>query len=358
MRLAQELRGRGIEAAVFAREPTSPHPDAPDLEVHGAPGARPLVVARRLAPAILAARPTDVVIQYTAQMWNASRFGSGGLPWLAAKLRRAGVRVTLVAHELYILYGSLRPDLAVGSTLQRAQLAALLLSCHRSFVTTGSRLKYIEPYTRALGLPAPGVLRVGTAALPVARRRLPGPPRVGLFSSAAVGKRFDLVLAAFGEIARARPDAELVLVGDLGAPDEPRVRAIHAALRAHAASARIRVTGKLPLADVAQEIADLDIYLFNGETGANTRSSTLPLALGSGLPVVAFDGVETDQSIFRDGVNILLSDALSAASFARLALRLLDEPALAARVGAGARALYERELTWPRIADHLLESLA
>jgi glycosyltransferase involved in cell wall biosynthesis len=358
MRLAEELRRRGIPAAVFSREPTAPHPEAPEVAVHGAAGARPLAVAHRLLPAILATRPTDVVVQYTPQMWDASRFGSAALPWLASRLRHTGARITLVAHEPYMGFPLHRPDLFAGSMLQRLQFAALLLSCHRSFVTTESRLPVIEPYTRALHLPAPGVLRVGTNALPVARRRPPGPPRIGVFSTAAVGKRFDLVLDAFGRVASARPDAELVLVGDLGAPEEPRVRAIHAAVRAHAAAARIRVTGKLPLHEVAQEIADLDVYLFPMNTGANTRSGTLPLALGSGLPVVALEGFETDRSLFRDGDNILLTRELEAPSFARLALRLLDEPALAARVGAGARALYDRELAWPRIADQLLEALA
>jgi glycosyltransferase involved in cell wall biosynthesis len=354
MRLAQELRARGLPVTIFTREPAVRNPDGPDVEVHGVPGARPLAVGRRLLPAILAAAPTDVVFQYTPQMWDASRFGSGAVPWLAARLRRAGARITLIAHELYIGYARPRPDLVVGSMLQRAQFAALLLSCHQSFVTTASRLPLIEPTCRALGLPAPGVLRVGANALPVARRRPPGPPRIGLFSTAAVGKRFDLVLEAFAEIARERPDAELVLLGDLGPPDEPRIRAIHDAIRAHAAAPRIRATGKLPLAAVSQEIADLDVYLFPMDTGANTRSSTLPIALASGLPVVAFDGPETERRLFRDGENVLLAAELAAPSFARLTLRLLADPALAARVGAGARALFEEELAWPRIADRLL----
>jgi glycosyltransferase involved in cell wall biosynthesis len=203
----------------------------------------------------------------------------------------------------------------------------------------------------------PGVIRVGANALPVPRRpRAAGAdgPRLGVFSTAAVGKRFDVVLDAFARVAREHAGAELILIGDLGPPERPRVREILESVRRHPASARIRMTGKLPLSDVAAEIAGLDAYLFPMSTGANTRSGTLPVALGAGLPVVAIHGPETDADLFRDGENVVLAAGLDAPAFAEATLRLLRDHALAARVAEGARRLYEQHLSWPRIADHLL----
>ena len=56
----------------------------------------------------------------------------------------------------------------------------------------------------------------------------------------------------------------------------------------HPGKDRIRVTGRLSLAAVASEIAGLDVYLFPMSTGANTRSGTLPVALGTvRTPVLA-----------------------------------------------------------------------
>jgi glycosyltransferase involved in cell wall biosynthesis len=320
--------------------------------VFGAPGNHPALTARGVRDAVLAARPTEVLLQYTPQMWNTWRFGSTALPRLVGVFRRAGMPVTLIAHELFVPFDR-RPDLAVAAVTQRAQLALLLSQVARSFVTTESRIRAMAPISRALGRPAPRVLRVGPSAVPVPALAAGG-ARIGVFSTAATGKRFDVALDAFERIAAEVPSAELVVIGDLGPPDAPVVRKLTDALRRHPRADRIRLTGKLSLDDVAREIAQLDVYLFPVDTGANTRSSALPTALGSGVPVVAFDGAETDHSVFEDGRNVMLVPRLDGAAFADGALRLLRDPALARGVREGARALYDRHLTWERIVDQLL----
>jgi glycosyltransferase involved in cell wall biosynthesis len=245
--------------------------------------------------------------------------------------------------------------------MQRVQFAALLACCDQVFVTTGNRLDLVAPYCRALGRPLPEVIRVGANALPAPRGApstddVQRAPRIGVFSTAAVGKRFDVVLDAFARIARQLPSAELVLIGDLGPPDRPAVKEIAQALHRHVARERIRVTGKLSLSEIASEVASLDVYLFPMSTGANTRSGTLPLALGSALPVVAISGAETDGALFRADDNIVFARELSGAAFADAALRVLRDPSLRLRVAAGARRLYAEHLTWQRIADQLLSA--
>jgi glycosyltransferase involved in cell wall biosynthesis len=317
-----------------------------------------MAIAWRMAAALRAQRPTDVIIQYTAQMWDAWRFGSPAVPWVAGVARRMGARVTFLAHELFLTWHT-RPDLMAAATLTRLQFAALARIAHHTFVTTESRIAYAAPWCRMLGLPLPGVIKIGPNALPIAGARDLSPraaPRIGVFSTAS--KRFDVVLEAFSKVAAVWPDAELVLIGDLGPPDAPQVRAVRDAVSGHPGQARIRLTGKLPLAEVAREVAALDVYLFPMETGANTRSGTLPVALGSGLPVVAISGQETDPGLFRDGDNILLAPALDGAAFGAAALRALGDPALSARVGAGARALYVEHLSWARITDDFLARIS
>jgi len=316
----------------------------------------PTLIARGVADAVDGFQPTDVVIHYTAQMWDAWRFGSPAAIQLARRARRAGARVILVAHELYLPFAR-RVDLAVAASLQRALLGVLLASSDRVLVTTETRAAEIRGASKLLGAPPPEVLRVGANALPAPRRRAstdPEAPRLGVFSTAGAGKRFDVILGAFAEIARALPKAELVLIGALGGADQPLVKKVHAQIEGHPARARIRITGGLPLAAVASEIADLDVYLHPMETGANTRSSTLPTAFGSGLPIVAVRGEDTDESLFHDGANLLFARDMSASAFAAASLRLLADRALAARVAEGARRLYAEHLSWGCVADRFL----
>jgi D-inositol-3-phosphate glycosyltransferase len=356
MRLAQELQRRGHEVSIFSRNPAQRHPDGPDVAVTGADGPTPLAIAARLWPKIRAAAPTDLVLQYTPQMLGGSRFGSPATLFLAAAARRAGMNVVVVAHELFLPWGR-RPDLAAGAALMRGQLALLMKLSHRVLVTMEMRVAELEPLTRAARPARPvGVVRIGTAALPAPSVRTAGRLRLGVFSTLASTKRFDIVLDAFAEVLARHPHAELVLLGDFGKPDDPRVRALQDAIARHPGRERIRVTGKLDLPDVAREVAALDVYLFPMISGANTRTSTLPLALGAGVPVVATRSYETD-SLFVDRENILFADALTGAAFARGALRLVEDGALADQVARGARILYEKHLSWERIGDQFLAQL-
>src|SRR5689334_12552603 len=75
MRLAQELRRRGFEAAIFTRAPAAPNPEAPEVPVTGVPGRFPLSIARRIDEELDRFAPTDLIIQYTPQMFGAWRWG-------------------------------------------------------------------------------------------------------------------------------------------------------------------------------------------------------------------------------------------------------------------------------------------
>lgn len=357
-RLGQELMRRGETVELFSRAPAESHPEAPDLAVHGVTGASPLLVAVQLNRALRGYAPSDVILQYTGQMWDASRFGSPAVAWLARELKRRGVRVTLLVHEAFIPL-SRRPDLAIGAALQRLQMLALLRNVDRVFLSTETRARALAPYCRLAGAPSPAVVRIGPNALPLDAPRVADGSRLrlGIFSTAGFGKRFDVVLDAFAIVAAKHPQAELVLIGDLGPPDSPRVRQVQDWVAVHGARSRIRQTGNLSLAEISREVAALDVYLFPMDTGANSRSGTLPLALGSGLPVIAIRGAETDPSLFRDGENVLFARELTGPAFADAVLRLIDEPGLRRRLTDGARQLYEAEMSWPRIAEVLAEPI-
>jgi glycosyltransferase involved in cell wall biosynthesis len=350
MRLGQELERRGHEVAIFTRGRPTPHPEAPAIPVTGVAGASALAIAHRLVRHLRDFQPTDVVVQYTPHMLGASRWGSLAIPHIVRSMGDA--HTVLLAHELFLPWSG-RPDLALGAASLRMQISLLMRMVDRTLVTMDGRIGELAAFTRLLGLPQPGVVRVGPNALPVPARPVAGRLRLGVFSTLANTKRFDIVLDCFGQVARLHPQAELVLLGDLGKRNDFRAQEFHAAVERHPAAARIRVPGRLELADIAREIAEIDVYLFPMVTGANTRSGTLPVALGSGLPVVAIRGIETDR-LFVDGENVLLAEALTPAAFADASLRLIRDAELRSRVSAGARRLYEESLSWEKITDQFL----
>jgi glycosyltransferase involved in cell wall biosynthesis len=354
MRLGQELLRRGFESAVFTRAPATRHPEAPELPVIAESGPSPLVIAERLRRRLARFEATDMIIQYTPNMLGAWRFGSPATIWLAAAARLAGVNVILLAHELFLPWRH-RPDLALGALTLRGQFAAMMKLSHRVAVTMENRLAEIAWLAALVGMKrTAGVVRVGSNALPIARVRRPGRLRLGVFSTLASTKRFDVVLDCFALVHARHPQAELVLLGDFGAPHDRRVRALHAAVAAHPGRDRIRMPGKMELADVAREVSELDVYLFPMISGANTRSGTLPLALGTGLPVVTTRGYETD-SLFFDGDNVLFASSLTGAGFADQVLRLMAEPALSNKVSRGAQNLYRKHLSWHEVVNQLLD---
>ena len=356
MRLAQELLRRGHEVAIFTRGAVAPHPEAPMVPVVGVPGRLPLMIAQRIRRELDQFAPTDLIIQYTPQMFNAWRWGSAAVIGLALDARRKGVNVIVLAHELFLSWQR-RPDLIIGAALLRAQFAALAAVANQLFVTVEARANYVAGWLRATRIkPDVGVVRIGSAALPAQRKSRSGGLHLGMFSTLAFGKRMDVVLECFRIVAAQRSDARLTLLGDLTSFGGARLRQFEDAVAAHPARDRIRIPGKQDLSAIAQEVADFDVFLFPMDTGANTRSSTLPLALGSGLPVVATRGAETDD-LFVDGENIVLAEAMRGDAFATAIFRIVNDATMAERVSRGAQLLYENHLSWQRIGDRLLAAV-
>jgi glycosyltransferase involved in cell wall biosynthesis len=357
LHLATELRRRGYRAEIFSRAPGEPHPQDRDVPVHAVPGKLPLVIAEQIRRLVTRQGFSHLILQYAPHMWGALRVGSAASAWLALGARRAGMDVTVIAHELYTEFAP-RPDLALRAAVHRLQIMSVARLGNRLFATTETRAQQLMPFWRAVGLPGrPGVLRIGPGALPVNRVTRPGRRRLGVFSTLAVTKRFDVVLNAFEQVWRRHPESELVLIGDIGSPDDRRVAAIHDAVKQHPGADRIRLTGKLPLPAIAAEVAELDVYLFPMTTGANTRTSTLPVALGSGVPVVAIKGVETDPGLFRDGDNLVFARAMTGEAFGEAALRVIEDPDLSAKISTGGRRTYQEYLAWDRTGDALLAAV-
>jgi glycosyltransferase involved in cell wall biosynthesis len=137
-----------------------------------------------------------------------------------------------------------------------------------------------------------------------------------------------MLLRAFAAVTAARPDVDLLLVGDGGLRGnlERQVHELGVADRVRFLGVRFDVPDLLRAADV-----------FALTSVSEAASLTLLEAMASGLPVVVTD-VGGNPEIVRQGIDGLLvprgDDRAAAAAF----LRLLDDPTAAARMGAAGRA--------------------
>jgi len=153
-------------------------------------------------------------------------------------------------------------------------------------------------------------------------------------------------VAAWPAVVARYPDARLLLVGS--GPEEP-------ALRSQVAAAGL--TGSVVFAGMRSDVPEVlrasDVVLLPSIHGENLPT-VLMEAGACGRPVVASD-VGGISDIVADGETGLLVPPGSVPGVAAAVLRLLDDPALAARMGAAGRRRVEERFDARRWAGHLRE---
>jgi glycosyltransferase involved in cell wall biosynthesis len=154
-----------------------------------------------------------------------------------------------------------------------------------------------------------------------------GAPLVGIVARLVPVKAHEVFLEAARTIVAARPDATFLVVGD--GERRAELEALAAGL---GLGARVRFLGWR--ADLDRLYADLDVVVL---TSKNEGSPVALIeAMAAGRPVVSTraGGVE---DVVTDGETGRLVPIGDAAAVARAIVDLLDDPALAARLGAAAR---------------------
>ena len=177
------------------------------------------------------------------------------------------------------------------------------------------------------------------------RSRLGLPP--GAFVVGSVGRLspqkapLDL-LGAFEPVARARPDAHLVLVGD--GPDRP---AVEAAVRQSNLGERVHLAGLRR--DVPAMMSAFDVFALASHWEGLPR--VLPQAMAAGLPIVASRANGVPDAVVN-GENGWLVDIGDVAGMSRRLLELSQDPSGARRMGERGRERVE-EFSARRMVDQL-----
>ena len=156
------------------------------------------------------------------------------------------------------------------------------------------------------------------------------PPRVVYAGQLYPWKGVDVLVEAMAQVPRAR----LVILGGLeGERDLQRVRAL---VRDKGLLERAEMPGLVPHERVRQELERAAVVVVPVLRTAMTERHTSPLkafeALAAGRPLVISD-LPSSREIVRDGETALLVPPGDAAALAAAVGRLLDDPALARRLG-------------------------
>jgi len=158
-------------------------------------------------------------------------------------------------------------------------------------------------------------------------------------------KGFGIAVGAFGRLAATLDDVHLVVVGD--GPERDAVDALPIALRA-----RVTMLGHVPNEELPPISAACDVFLGTA-VGGESFGVVLVEAMAAGLPIVASAIPGYDEVVTHDGDAVLVPPR-DAAAVADAAGRILDDPALAARLGTAGRE-HAARFDWARIVATLEE---
>ncbi len=189
-----------------------------------------------------------------------------------------------------------------------------------------SRFPWLRPAPPLVAHPAPAPPE--TAASPP-----PGPPRIVGMGRLTRQKGFDLLLRAVASLPVRNPEVEVVLAGE--GPEGSALRRLAEEL---GLGGRVRLAGNVEDPGALLRSAVLFVLPSRFEGFPNV----LLEAMAEGVAVVATDCPSGPSEIVEDGRNGLLVPPEDTKALAAAIDRLLDDPALRARLGAEAKKVRDR----------------
>lgn len=188
--------------------------------------------------------------------------------------------------------------------------------------------------------------------------RAPGGGRIILSVSRLVARKGPATLiAALPAVLARHPDTVLAIVGD--GTDRRR---LERAARRHGVTGAVRFLGPQPWDRLGGYYAAADIFaLPTRERFWGLETEGFPLvyleAAGAGLPTVAGAAGGVGEAVV-EGQTGFIVDGHSPAETASALIRLLDDPALARRMGSAGRERVIAQFTWDDVAERFASVLA
>jgi colanic acid/amylovoran biosynthesis glycosyltransferase len=161
------------------------------------------------------------------------------------------------------------------------------------------------------------------------------PPRVLAVGRFVEKKGPRLTLAAFAEVLRQYPEARMRMIGD-----GPLFRECQRLSRRLSIGHAVTLLGRLPHEAIAEEMRRARLFVQHSIEAASGDSEGTPVSIleagASGLPVVSTRHGGIPDVVLDEETGMLVQEG-DVKGMARQMLRLLRDPALAARLGGEAR---------------------
>lgn len=266
---------------------------------------------------------------------------------LVARRRRLPLVVSLHGSDVYLAERHWSLAGPAGMALREAAaVTACSTDLHRRSLRLGTRVatSHVIPYGVNLRefRPDPDARRQVRSELVLADAA----PLVVALGRLVAKKGFDVLLDAWPHVVARHPGAFLALVGygDL------RAKLEHQAARL-GITGSVRFTGQLERRRAAAYIAAADVFALPivRDQGADGLPNALLEAMGAGRPIVA-SRVAGVPDVIADGSHGVLVPDRDPEALAAALIRLIDDRALAERLGNAARQRIETELTWDQTA--------
>lgn len=300
-------------------------------------------------------RPQVLLIQYTPHSFDRRgiTFAINLLPILLRFSQH--LRIITNFHELYIPFSrSIKHN--AGAFWQRST-AMLLASASHALTVTATEW---QSRLRSIGIRKPAeVIPVGSN-IPLApmsdddRVRL----RTGIlrksdgFLMAGFGARHDrdIPTALYGleQLKRYGP-AKLLWIGG-SSPDHQQMMRVEEVMRDRGLDENdVEWTGALSHPEVSRLLSVCDLMVLPFIDGVSTRRTSAVTALEHGLPLLTTRGACLEPW-FVHGENVYLSPVGDVSALGEALVELARKPEIRARIGKGARDLYETHFAWDVIA--------
>jgi hypothetical protein len=289
-----------------------------------------------------------LIVQYNPLAYGRWGFAPR-LPYLIARARRRqpAMRTAAIVHETFSEPDRLRSwPPAIWQRLQLFTVARVVDVMEFAIGRWAERLDRWSPGSAAHHLPSPSNLPDMSAERERARLAL----------GVAEG---DLVAATFGAAHVLRMTAWIVAGANALTGLDRTVHLLNLAAEAPSFEGlrddvRLVTPGELEDEELASHIAAADVVLLPWRDGASTKRSTLMAALQHGRPVVSTVGENTDPVLRSATDAVRLVSVHDRPSFVEATVAMGRDPAVRARTGQEARALYARCFDWPVLVDRLL----
>jgi glycosyltransferase involved in cell wall biosynthesis len=355
--VAAGLARSGAAVRVWTGPAEGPTPEAAGVVVDRRAGRwGPADLARLDAALDACPSPRRLLVQYAPNVWGYRGVNLGFCRWLVRR-RRRGDDVWAMIHEaFYGWYLRDRPTRWALAAAHRLMIRSLLAASSRVFLSMPGlerRLRPYEPGPRRpmTWLPVPSnVPAVEDAAAVAATRRRVAPRGelvVGHFGTFGPSYRH-LLAAALPPLLEDRPDRVGLLIGRGGGPFAAELAAAHPGL-----AGRLVATGGLAPEAASLHLQACDVLVQPYDDGVSTRRGSAMAGLAHGRPIATTRGRHTDPTWSAAGcVSLVAPD--DPAALARAAEALLADPDARDRLGAAARAAYDRHFALERTIEAML----